>query len=449
MDNAALNTIPLWEWICLGFCLVLSGYFSATETALTALPPHKTQKLVRHRRKRDVMLSLWLLYPNRVLTTILIGNNVVNLAAAALVSRAAFEMYGDLGMALATGVLTLFILIFGEIIPKTFAKHHAERMAPTLARLLYLPYVVMYPFTWVLGRFILVMVKKMGGDIKREGPFFTPEDIRDIIRYSAETGGLEEDEREMLGRVFELGETVVREIMVPRTEMVALPASATYNDVKKLVVATGHSRIPVYREQLDNIIGTFYSKDLIKVSETQREKFRVTDFMRDPFFIPETKEADELLREFQKRKKHMALVVDEYGGTAGLVTLEDIIEEIVGEIEDEYDTASDEVISTAPDTFLVKAKINIEDLEEKLSIRLVSTEDEDEEFESLGGFLCAHLGRVPRRGEVIALPDAEIRIEESNPRRVIKVRLIRRERSKRRPSSESGKSLPDNISEFR
>jgi CBS domain containing-hemolysin-like protein len=425
-----VDDVPLWEWASIAVCLVLSAFFSATETALTATPHYHIKKLVRDGLDPTRILALWTAHPNRVLTSILVGNNLVNIFAAALATDIALGIFAHSGVAVATGAMTLLTLVVGEVLPKTLAKQHAERVSPWLARVLLLPYWLFYPLTWCLVKFVRGLVRLSGGDLTRRGPFVTEKGIRELIEMSEEEeGGLEKEKRDMLGRVIKMGDTVVREVMVPRTDIVAIPAGSAFDDVLQGAISSGHSRLPVYQDNLDNIKGFVCVKDLLKHVALGSPEFRLEAYLRQPHYVPETKPIADLLEEFQRDSRHAAIVVDEYGGTAGLVTLEDVLEEIVGEIEDEYDASHEkrEIVAVGPATYMVQARVDLDKLEEELDLTFSRQEEEEgEEYDSLGGFISAVLGHVPRKGETLSVDGALLSIEEATPQRVLRVRIEKR-----------------------
>ena len=421
-----MEGVPQWEWASIAVCLVLSAFFSATETAFTATPLYHVKRLVRDGLDPTRILALWIAHPNRVLTSILVGNNLVNILAAALATDIAIRIFDHSGVAIAVGVMTLLTLIVGEILPKTLAKHHAKRAAPWLARILLMPYWLFYPLTWCLVKLVRGLVRLSGGDLTRREPFVTEKDVRELIEMSEEEeGGLEKEKRDMLGRVIKMGDTIAREVMVPRTDIVAVPAESAFGDMLQEAVSSGHSRFPVYQDNLDNIKGFINVKDLLKHVELGSPEFHLEAYLRKPHYVPETKPVADLLEEFQRDNRHMNIVVDEYGGTAGLVTLEDVLEEIVGEIEDEYDASHEakEIVAVGPETYMVKARVDLDKLEEELGLAF-SREEED--YDSLGGFISAILGHVPRKGETLSIDGALLSVEEATPQRVLRVRVEKR-----------------------
>ena len=402
--------------------LLLSAYFSASETALTSLGKLKMKSLIGRAGRRAELLSSWLEDPSRLLATILVGNNIVNVAASVLCTFVLLRLLpetpaGKVG-AISTGVMVCLILVFGEISPKTYARQNAERIALRTIRPLSGLSRILSP---LIG--LLVFVSPGGGKAK-PGPFMTEEEIKRMISLGEEEGVLEEEEKEMIDSIFKFGDTKVQEVMVPRSDMVTIEANQDLDNILKLVMEAGHSRIPVFKGRIDNIIGILYAKDLLNLWEqSSRARLKVKDLIHPAYFVPETKKVDELLREFQRQKIHLAMVVDEYGGTAGLVTLEDLLEEIVGEIEDEYDKGKERIEILEKGIALVDGKTDIGDVNEKLDLKL----PEEEGTETVAGFVVDRLGRVPKMGEELIYRGTKITVVEADRRRVIKVKIEREE----------------------
>ncbi|MCK4326805.1 HlyC/CorC family transporter [bacterium] len=402
--------------------LLLSAYFSASETALTSLGKLKMKSLIGRAGRRAELLSSWLEDPSRLLATILVGNNIVNVAASVLCTFVLLRLLpetpaGKVG-AISTGVMVCLILVFGEISPKTYARQNAERIALRTIRPLNGLSRILSP---LIG--LLVFVSPGGGKAK-PGPFMTEEEIKRMISLGEEEGVLEEEEKEMIDSIFKFGDTKVQEVMVPRSDMVTIEANQDLDNILKLVMEAGHSRIPVFKGRIDNIIGILYAKDLLNLWEqSSRARLKVKDLIHPAYFVPETKKVDELLREFQRQKIHLAMVVDEYGGTAGLVTLEDLLEEIVGEIEDEYDKGKERIEILEKGIALVDGKTDIGDVNEKLDLKL----PEEEGTETVAGFVVDRLGRVPKMGEELIYRGTKITVVEADRRRVIKVKIEREE----------------------
>ncbi len=416
---------PLIEWILLAILLLLSGFFSASETALISLGKLRIKTLLEKEREKAEIIKLWADDPNRFLATILVGNNVVNIGASVLAAFIGMRIWGDelsVGVAwVVTGVMTFIILVFGEFTPKTLARQNAEKIALGVMGVLKVLSYILYPITKVCVLVSKPFIKLFGGAVGETAPFMTEEEMKALIGIGEEEGVLEKGERRMIESIFEFGDTKVQEVMVPRTEMTFIRANTKLDDILALLVKAGCSRIPVYEATIDNVIGILYAKDLLKFWGEHGEKQPVLkEFIRQPYFIPETKKVNELLREFQRNRVHMAIVVDEYGGTAGLVTMEDLIEEIVGEIEDEYDTGSGEKVEYLEGgEVLVDAAIDIGELNEKLNIDL----PEQEGVETIAGFVIDILGHVPSVGEIVEYEGLTIKVVDATKRRVGKVRI--------------------------
>lgn len=433
----SLDGVSTWEWVVILLCLVTSALFSASETALTALTQPKVRQLIDKDPEKFGVFRLWLEYPNQVLSTILVGNNLVNILASALATDIARRIFGNQGVAIAVGVMTLMVLIGGEVVPKTFAKHHAQRVATTLFPVLRITYYCFLPITMVLVFLATGLVRMFGGDLERSGPFVTEEDIEYLIDLGSREGVLDEEKERLLNSILEFDDITIREIMVPRTNMSALPLNATPEQLLELAQNAAHSRIPVYDEQLDNVVGMLYLRDLFRMQTSANGKSlfaeKWDELLRAPYFVPGTMKISDLLREFQRRKSHLAIVVDEFGGTMGLVTLEDILEEIVGEIHDEYDTDEiEEVIPIAEDVFHADAKVSLRSLEELLSMEF----PDDGDYETLGGFLTAHTGRVPQGGESVSSEGYRFLVLEANEKHVCQVEIRRLPQAELQPEED-------------
>jgi len=423
------------ESIIILVCVVASGVFSGSETALTSLWDARLQGLIDRRPMGVKHLQRWQTHPNLVLSSILVGNNLVNILASSLATDLAMRTMQMLGVAdgataaigLAVGVMTLLILVFGEVLPKTWARHNAEKVVGVLP-ILAAFYWISWPLSKLLSLTTQGLVQLSGGSLNANGPTVTEEEIEFMIQRSTEEGSLGAEKEAMLSGVFDLDETMAKEIMVARTDLLGFEDTMSLDEVLEAIDARGFSRYPVYQENLDNVIGVFYARDLIPyLHSLDRKPFKLRDFVRPPYFVPMTKLLDQLLQEFRRDKVHIAIVVDEYGGTAGVVTLEDVIEEMVGEIYDEFDRAEHLVIRDADGSFRVRGKLSIDDLAEELDMDL----PEDLEVDSVGGLLMFLAGNVPQKGEELAwdvpLKDGPKRLKftvlDANQVRVRMVRL--------------------------
>ncbi len=409
------------EVLALAILLLLSGFFSAAETAITTLWPWKIKELAR-KEGPGSPFALLEQDVTRFLTTILVGNNLVNIAATALVTDVATKLYGSAGVGIATGVMTALVLFFGEITPKSLAVHHAGRLARIVVRPIYWLSILLYPvgrfFSWTSS-----LILRLVGLEPRSEPLVTEEELKLILAGAERSGAIEEEEENMIKGVLELEETQVKEIMVPRVEIVAIEAQASLKEFLDLVREHRFSRYPVYKESIDQVTGVAIVKDLLDyVEDGQLDRVRVEAIAHEPYFVPESMSVWDLLVELRKRKFHMAIVVDEFGGTAGLVTLEDIIEEIVGDIYDETDEIEKSIQELPGGGLLVEGQYALDDLADRLGV-----EFPEGDYETLSGFLYEQFGRIPETGEAIAWNGFRFTVAEADRRRIRWVKIERQE----------------------
>lgn len=407
---------------------MLSAYFSGSETALTSLSSSKTRQLVEEDGKP--WLKLWLDRPIPVLTTILIGNNIVNVAASALATDLAHQAlegtaHKSLAIPAAIGMMTFLLLTFGEITPKAIAKRLHVQVASWSIRILR-PMYYLFHYTYVTRMFVSftrAIMRRIGNDPDDRSPYVTYEEIEYLIALGAREGTFSEDKERLLRSVVDFPETLVKEIMVPRTDMTATPLGLTLDQLLALLAECGHSRIPVFNDNIDDVVGIFYAKDLIPLLSDRNaaETFDIKKYLRPSFFVPQTKRIADLLTEFQGNRMHIAIVVDEFGGTAGIITLEDIIEEIFGDIQDEYDAEPDQIQEIAHDILRADARVPIEDIEKYFGVRF----PDDVDYESLGGFILSEMGSVPAAGDEFQWQAMFFRIVEADEKKIITVEIER------------------------
>ena len=396
-------------------CVVFLAYVSAAETALTSLSEAKTRQLIESGRKRYRVLRLWAEHPNRVLTTLLIGNNIAGVLGASIATVMATEIFESFAIGIATGFTTLVMLIFGEVTPKTFARHNAVQLAPVLMRMLLPFYWLVYPIVFALTHMAALAVRLLGGKTASEGPSATEEDIAYMIRLGHQEGVLATEEGEMLESVIEFRDTLVKEAMVSRTRICSLEKSVSFDEVKTQALKHGHSRWPVYEDNIDNIIGIFYVKELLNP-----ELKNWADVLRPALFVPEMMKISELLKEFRRGQAHLAVVVDEYGGTAGIISLEDVLEEIVGEIRDEYDDEEEKLLTKLADgTYEASGLVSIHDLGEALEFKFPDEED----YETLGGFLIATYGKMPGERDQIDFDRWRFIVDKADEKKIERVKI--------------------------
>ena len=416
--------VYLWEALAIAASLFAAAFFAATETALTSLSDARTRQLIEESGNPDHSLSIWVKFPERTLSTILFGNTLAHIGGSAMATDLVARLGSNYAVAIATGMMTFVILSFCEVLPKTLAKRHALRTALMVAPILWLLYWLLFPVTWTLVNFTGGLVRLLGGRAPAKGPSVTGAEIEYLINLGSEQGVLDDVKKQLLTSVLEFADLLVREVMVPRTRIIGVERSASFDDIMKVVSDSEISRIPVFEDSVDNIVGVLYVKDLARdLRRGQGAKdFKLDKYMKAPFFVPELMKISRLLREFQKRKTHMAVVVDEFGGTSGLVTLEDVVEEIVGEIQDEYDMEEKQVKALPSGHFIADGAAPLREVEDALKIEF----PEEGDYETLGGFLTAAAGKVPAVGSMVVWNGLMFTIRAADERRVGKVEIARR-----------------------
>ncbi len=402
--------------------IMLSGFFSASETALTSFRSIHLEKLEDGRNCKKVeLLKRWLKDPNEMLTGLLVGNNIVNILASSIATAVTINVMGGTSsssIAIATIGMTIIILIFGEITPKIIAKNQSVKIAGMVITLIYYFTSILKPIIKILMLISKFIGRLLGIEIRNEGLMITEEDIISFVNVGEAEGIIEEEEKEMIHSIVGFSETTAKEVMTPRTSMLAFEGNDTLDEVWDEIIENGFSRIPIYEETIDNIIGVFYVKDVLSIIKKGETNVPIKNFVRPGYFVPETKSITEILQDFRSMKVHIALVLDEYGGIVGLVTIEDLIEEITGEIRDEFDTEEEEFIHKIDENkYEVDGMIDIETLDKELNIRLPESED----YESLGGLIVTELGRVAVVNDEIIIEDVKLKVLEVEKMRVAKV----------------------------
>lgn len=409
-----MDSIPYDQMVLIGLLLLLSGHFSAAETAITSVNRIRW----RHREKDDVKaqrsLSLAEHFEQSI-STIRIGNNIVNIVIVALVLKFAVDMYGNSAgtFLVATCMVTAMILLFGEWLPKSLVRPYAERYLVLISMPLKLVMKLFYPLTWLFAKIKAGIYRLLGN--KPEGPSVTEEDVKALIQLGEEEGTFHRDEKELVHSVLEFNDIVVNDILTPRPYVVAVSIDASNEEIKNTFIQKQYSRLPVYEGSIDNIVGTIFHRDFF-AKYVHDPHFNIHQIIRKPYFVVGSMKAAHLLKELQKNKVHLAIVLDEYGGTAGIISIEDILEEIVGDIWDEYDENEILVESINHYKFRLDGRISIEELCELLNIREPETS-----ANTLGGWISEKLGYLPQKGEVFEYQDYKFIVEEVRNRRIHKV----------------------------
>jgi len=400
----------------------LSAFFSSSEIAMFSLPSHRVEALVEDGRRGSRTLKALKTDPHRLLITILVGNNLVNIAMSSI-ATGLFGLYMSQGQAVlaATFGITAVVLLFGESAPKSYAVENSESWSLRIARPLKLSEYVLMPLIVVFDRLTQIVNRLTGGRSAIEESYVTREEIQDMIETGEREGVLDEEEREMLQRTLRFNNTIVKEVMTPRLDMNAISTDAAISEAIEQCIHSGHARLPVYEGSLDNVIGVVHIRDLVRdlnYGEAEDE-LDLEDMIEPTLHVPESKNVDDLLTEMRDERLHMVIVIDEFGTTEGLVTMEDLTEEIVGEI---LEGGEDEPIEYVDDnTVVVKGEVNIEEVNEALDIDI----PEGEEFETIAGFIFNRAGRLVEEGEVIDFDGIEIAVETVENTRIMKARLTR------------------------
>ncbi len=414
-----MDSDNLWKLVVLIICLTLSALFSASETALMSLSKIRIKHMVENNEKGADRVNKLLSNPSKLLSAILIGNNVVNIGASSLMTSLAINAFGNSGVGIATGVMTLLILIFAEITPKSLAAQNSEKLSVRLSGFVQFVTIIVNPISIVLTKITNFMVKILGGDVKNNQPFITQEELRTIVSVSHKEGILEGEEKDMINNVFDFSDSQVNDVMITRTEIVAIDVDLSHEEIINIIKQEKYSRIPVYENTVDNIIGILYVKDLIFLQLNKESNFDLKKYIHKPYFTYEFKSTKALFKEMRANRIHMVIVLDEYGGTEGIVTIEDLIEEIVGDIEDEYDKEINDIELIKEDEYLVNGNVKIEVIN-----RLIGTHIESEDFDTIAGFVIGIIDRLPKLGEVIEYENIKFIIENIDRNRIEKIRIL-------------------------
>lgn len=410
----------MWQIIVLLILLLFSAFFSASETALMTLSKIRVRHMVEEEVHGADRISRLVENSGKLLGAILVGNNVVNIGASALATAIMIRFFGDKGVGIATVIMTILVLIIGEITPKTLAAQYSEKVALKVAPAISVIIRILSPITTVMISITNVIIRLFGGKVNIKQPFITEEELRTMVHVSHEEGVIEGEEKKMIYNVFEFGDSRVKDVMVPRTDMIALEVSSTYEEIITLFKEEQFSRIPVYEDTPDHIVGILTVKDLILFSYQGLEaQFDIYQYLREPYLTYEFKPVTELLKEMRQKRLGMAIVLDEYGGTAGIITMEDLLEEIVGEIRDEYDEHERDIEVIRENEYIIDGSTRIDEVNE-----LIGTHLESEDFDSIGGYVLGLFGRLPEIREQIEADGITFIVEDVDKNRIESLRII-------------------------
>ncbi len=410
------------DLIILAGLFVLSAFFSGTETALISVDKVRIRQLVKKKRNKSAKLvEEFRASPQKMLTTILIGNNLVNIAAAAIATNIALQVFASYAVGIAVGITTFLILVLGEITPKSLAVQNSEAISLVVIRPIKWLSIILSPIIWFLNGFTRLIIRVVG---KAESETMTEQDIRTMVTMGAEVGAIHEKEKQMIHRIFKFNDISVEDVMTPRSEIKAVPVNSTLEDVSELLAETPHSRLPVYKESLDEIVGIFYVKDAWDYLTEGKTKTGVKDLVRSVLFAHQTKKIDKLLAEFQQTRNNMAIVVNDYGGVLGVVTLEDLLEEIVGEIVDESELPM--INETEKNCFEADGKASLNEVNQ-----LLKTKWKSKKFGTISGFLIEQLDRLPEQNEEITVGNYVLKAVKVKEPKILRIKISRKTAAKK------------------
>lgn len=412
------SSVPI-QAVTIVLMILLSAFFSSAETAMTTVNRIRIQALMEQGDKRAIILDKVISNSSKMLSTILIGNNIVNISASSLVTTLTIQVLGNVYVGAATGVLTLIILLFGEITPKTLASLHAEKIALSYAKIIYCLTIILTPVVFIVGKLGNGVMYLLRVDPNAKANPMTEHELRTLVNVSQEDGVIEREEKQMIYNVFDFGDSTAKDVMIPRIDMTFVDINATYDELMEIFREDMHTRFPVYEENTDNIIGIINIKDLILYPKNQ--EFSIQNILREPYFTYEYKRTADLMVEMRKASVNLAIVLDEYGSTAGLVTLEDLLEEIVGEIRDEYDEDEEEDLKEIQPgkEYIALGSAKLDDINEALSIHL-----ESEDYDSVGGYIIEQLDSLPSQGQSVTLENGiRLVVDELDKNRIEAVHI--------------------------
>ncbi len=412
-----MDSDSIWQLIALIVLLMMSAFFSASETALTSINRIRLRQRIEEGHKSAILIGKMLESPDQWLSAILVGNNVVNIGASALATSLAINTFGSKGIGIATGIMTLLVLIFSEITPKSLAASKADGIAAAVAIPIFMLMKLLRPLIFILTGITRFILRLFGINQNSQSTHVTEEELKTMMDVSHEEGQLEDDEKRLLEKVFEFGDEQVRYVMIPRTEVFAIDREDDYQIILETFKSTRFSRLPVYDESLDSIIGLLHMKDFFLFSGDP-DNFNIEELIRKAYYTIESKRIADLFEEMRGQKQQMAIVVDEYGGTAGIITTQDIVEVIFGDIDDEHDTYNPDIEKIGPNEYWVKGSLRLKDLNEELNLEL-----ESDDYETIGGLVIGQLGTFPSLGETIIVDGLICQVLDRTRTRITKLSI--------------------------
>lgn len=420
MDGSAtIQAGSVIQLIILVILLIFSGLFSSAETSLTTVNIYKMKALAEEGNRRAKMVLKLMENPGKVLSTILIGNNIVNITASSMMTIFVTNVFGSSAVGIGTGILTALVLIFGEITPKNLATVYSEKFALFYAFPIKVLSVILTPVIWLLDKLCNFIYWMLRVDTNHMNKQMTESELRTIVNVSHEDGVIEGEEKEMITNVVDFGDSIAKDIMIPRADITMASVDSSYEEVLNFFMEEQYSRLPIYEENKENIVGILHMKDLFFYRETAKEDFQVRKVMREPYYTYEYQKTSGILEELRKNSVSITIVLDEYGTAAGMITLEDLLEEIVGEIRDEYDDYEEEIIKQISENeYEVDGSAKIDDVNDALELEL-----ESEDYDSIGGYVIELLDHLPEIGEVVQDEHVVFEVLEADKTRVERIRI--------------------------
>lgn len=412
-----LSSGELIELIVLLFLLVFSAFFSSAETAFTTVNKIRIQSLANEGSKRAKRVEKIISNSPKMLSAVLIGNNIVNISASALATLLAQMLFGNYAVSIVTGILTVLVLIFGEIIPKTIATLYSEKLTYLYSPIILWLMWLFTPIIFIINKISQFLLILLHIDTSKHHSIITELELRTLVNVGHEEGVIETEERKMINNVFDFGDAEAKDVMVPRIDMAMADVNSSYDDLIDLFQKERYTRIPIYENSNDNVIGIINMKDLLLYDK--KTEFNLRNFLRKPFYTFESQKLSELMIEMKKTSVNIIIVLDEYGVTVGLITIEDLLEEIVGDIRDEYDTDEEEEFKKISDTeYIIEGQMKIDDLNERLSLKLSS-----ENYDSIGGIIIENLDKIPNEGDSILLDNVRLTVQKLDKKRIDKINV--------------------------
>ncbi len=413
-----MEPIEITMLLILILLIMLSSFFSSAETAFTTVSNIQIRTLIENGNKRAVLVNKIIENKSKMLSAILIGNNLVNIIASSLATVLAQRMFGEYAISVATGILTIIILIFGEITPKSLATIYALKFSLIYAKIVYALMFLLTPFIYIINFMSYTLLKLFKVDPNAKVNMITENELRTIVDVSHEEGVIENEERQMINNVFDFGDAVASDVMVPKVDMTMADINSTYDEIIAIFREEKFTRIPIYQDTTDNVIGIINMKDLLLYNPNKI--FDVRNYLRSAFYTYESKKVSELMMEMKKTSVNIVIVLDEYGVTSGLITLEDLLEEIVGEIHDEYDLdEEDSVKEVSANKYVIEGQLKISDLNDRLNLNLTS-----EKYDSVGGLIIEKLDRFPNPGDKVIIDNISIKVLTMDKMRIDTVEVI-------------------------